>query len=306
MNKTLVSLTTVVLAAGLIAPPPAHAEIRVFACEPEWAALAREIGGDKIDAFSATHAGQDPHHIRAKPSLIAKIRRTDLLFCSGAGLEVGWLPLLLQRGAPARIQPGKPGYLMATDHIEVLEQTTVTDRSFGDVHPEGNPHAHLDPRNLPLLATVLQQRLATLDKINAEYYRDRAANFTAAWGRRLAAWEVRRSALKGMPVIVHHRTWSYMVRWLGLREIASLESKPGIPPTPSHLSALLQTVRTQPVKAILLTPYDPTGPADWLHGKTGIPIVTLPYTVSRDAGPGALARLFENMLSQLERAHGIR
>lgn len=306
MRKALLSLTMFVLAGGLFAPPPVQADVKVFACEPEWAALAREVGGGKIDAFSATHAGQDPHHIRARPSLIAKIRRTDLLICSGAGLEIGWLPLLLQRGAPAGVQPGKPGHLMATDHIEVLERSTVTDRSLGDVHPEGNPHTHLDPRNLIRLVAILQQRLATLDGVNAEYYRDRAASFTKNFARLLAEWERRSMALKEMPVIVHHKSWSYLMQWLGLREVASLELKPGIPPTPSHLGTLLQIVRSRPVKAILLTPYDPTGPADWLHGKTGIPIITLPYTVSRDAAPGSLARLFEETLIQLERANGAR
>lgn len=306
MRKALLSLTMFVLAGGLFAPPPVQADVKVFACEPEWAALAREVGGGKIDAFSATHAGQDLHHIRARPSLIAKIRRTDLLICSGAGLEIGWLPLLLQRGAPAGVQPGKPGHLMATDHIEVLERSTVTDRSLGDVHPEGNPHTHLDPRNLIRLAAILQQRLATLDGVNAEYYRDRAASFTKNFARLLAEWERRSMALKEMPVIVHHKSWSYLMQWLGLREVASLELKPGIPPTPSHLGTLLQIVRSRPVKAILLTPYDPTGPADWLHGKTGIPIITLPYTVSRDAAPGSLARLFEETLIQLERANGAR
>ena len=306
MHKALSSLTMFVLAAGLFAPPPVRADVKVFACEPEWAALAREVGGDRIDAFSATHARQDPHHIRAKPSLIAKIRRADLLFCSGAGLEIGGLPLLLQRGAPAGIQPGKPGYLMATDHVEVLEKSTIADRSLGDVHPEGNPHVHLDPHNMIRLAAILQQRLATIDKGDAGYYRERATNFTTGWIRHLAAWEKRRNALKDMPVIVHHKSWTYLVRWLGLREVASLELKPGIPPTPSHLGALLQIVRSQPAKAILLTPYDPTGPADWLHGKTGIPIVTLPYTVSRDAGPGSLAGLFEETLIRLERANGAR
>lgn len=304
MHKAVFSLTMFVLAAGLFAPSPVRADVRVFACEPEWAALAREVGGEKIDAFSATHAGQDPHHIRAKPSLIAKIRRADLLFCSGAGLEIGWLPLLLKRGAPAGIQPGKPGHLMATDHVEVLEKTTVTDRSQGDVHPEGNPHVHLDPRNLIRLATVLQQRLATLDSAHAEYYRDRAASFTKNFARQLAEWERRAIALKDMPVIVHHKSWSYLVQWLGLRQVASLELKPGIPPNPTHLGSLLQTVRAQPVKALLLSPYDPIGPADWLHGKTGIPIVNLPYTVNRDAVPGSLAKMFEKTLSQLQLANG--
>lgn len=290
-------------ALGMALASPAIADLRIFACEPEWAALARDIGGDKVDAFAATHARQDPHHIRARPSLIARIRRADLVFCSGAGLEVGWLPLLMQRGARARVQPGQDGHLMAANIVPKVEKPAVIDRSLGDIHPEGNPHVHLDPNNILLIARELSRRLIKLDAANSDYYRKRMAQFEKGWAATIAALTSRASKLSGMRVIVHHKSYSYLIRWIGLKEVATLEVKPGIPPTASHLNRLLQIARTQNVKAILRTPYDPSTPSEWLSGKTGIAALMLPYTVGKDAGPGALATLFARSLALLEKAH---
>ena len=288
---------------GVTLSPPAMATFRIFACEPEWAALAREIGGDKVDAFSATHARQDPHHIRARPSLIARIRRADLVVCSGAGLEAGWLPLLMQRGAKSGVQPGQSGYLMAADFVSVLEKPAIIDRSLGDVHPEGNPHVHLEPENILRVARTLTGRLTALDPSNAGHYRQRIAIFEAEWTVRLAAWKIRITRLTGMAVIVHHKSFSYLINWIGLSEIGSLEVKPGVPPTAGHLNTLLRLARAQRVRAILRTPYAPSEQSAWLSDKTGIHAIILPCTVSKDAGPGALAALFDHTLTLLEKAH---
>lgn len=298
-----VQLVPLVVASGMIMSSPAAADLRVFACEPEWAALAREVGGDRVDAFSATHARQDPHHIRARPSLIARIRRADLVFCSGAGLEVGWLPLLMQRGARSGVQPGRTGYLMAANLVPKVEKPAVIDRSLGDIHPEGNPHVHLDPRNILRIARELAKRLSKLDAPNADYYGQRIARFESDWTARIAAWEPRIEKLSGMAVFVHHKSFSYLIGWMGLVEKGTLEVKPGIPPTASHLDDLLRVARSQKVKAILRTPYDPSTASEWLSDKTGIPLVMLPYTVEKNAGSGALGNLFERTLTLLEEAH---
>lgn len=289
--------------AALVAavPLPVFATVNVFACEPEWAALAREIGGERVEAYSATHANQDPHHIRARPSLIAKIRRADLVFCSGAGLEVGWLPLLLQRGGAA-VQPGERGHFMAAAHVEVVETPVILDRSLGDLHPEGNPHVHLDPRNVQLLARELAARLSAIDPGEAEFYAQRLHTFEASWSASMAGWNARAKALSGAPVIVHHKSWSYLLRWIGLQEIAVLEAKPGILPSPAYLGDLLKRTRSQPAKVILRTPYDDAAPSEWLSQRTSVPALELPMTVDRDAGVGALMDLFERLLSRLEDA----
>jgi zinc/manganese transport system substrate-binding protein len=295
-----------VAALGLALAPPASADLRVFACEPEWAALAREIGGERVNVYSATHARQDPHHIRARPSLIAKARRADLLICSGAGLEVGWLPILLRRGASARILPGSTGHLMASRFVALLETPARVDRSMGDIHPEGNPHVHLDPRNITVVARELARRMQRADTANAGDYGANLKTFETRWNEAAAGWDERARRLAGMPVIVHHRSWSYLIRWIGLKQIATLEPKPGIPPTPTHLQGVLRLARNSGVTAILRTPYEPKDASLWLSEKTGIPAIVLPYTVGGDDRAKDLFALFTRSLGLLEEAHGKR
>ena len=292
------------LAAALLSPAAANAEVRVFACEPEWAALAGEIGGGDVTVYSATHAHQDAHYIRARPSLIAKVRSAKILFCSGADLEVGWLPVLLQRGAGRIVQPGQPGHILASEHVEVLERPEVLDRSLGDIHPEGNPHIHLDPRNIALLAGVLAGRLEQIDPERAEAYRQRLASFQARWAEALAGWRERAAGLQGMKLIVHHKQWPYLLAWTGLEQVAALERVSGVPPTAAHLAEVLELARGSGAKAIIRAPYDPGDASEWLSAKTGIPVVELPFTVGGHPEAGDLFSLFDATLTLLEKANG--
>ena len=293
-----------VLVAGLaaLAPSTAAADARVFACEPEWAALAGEIGGADVVAYSATHGRQDPHYIRARPSLIAQVRRADIVFCSGAELEIGWLPVLMERGARREVQPGQPGHLMAADHVEILERPERVDRSLGDIHPGGNPHVHLDPRNIALLADELARRLARVDPGNAAAYRARLADFQARWSAAAERWRARAAGLRGMKVVVHHTAWAYLLHWTGLERIATLERIPGVPPTASHLRRLVERVRAAGATAILHAPHEPRDAADWLSERTGVPILALPYTVGGQEEAGDLFALFDVTFALLERA----
>ena len=161
------------LVFSLLMPLPLQAALKIFACEPEWAALAQELGGEHVDVTSATQAMQDPHYIQARPSLIARVRKADLLICTGAGLEAGWLPVLLRKGNNPRILDGQAGYLMATEHVMMKEIPVSVDRSMGDVHAEGNPHIQTDPRNIARVAGVLADRLKVLDSANREVYQRR-------------------------------------------------------------------------------------------------------------------------------------
>ena len=289
--------------AGVALPATGAAEVRVLACEPEWAALAEEIGGDDVTVHSATHGRQDPHHIRARPSLIAQVRRADLLFCSGADLEVGWLPVLMQRGARNVVQPGQPGNLMAADHVELLGRPEVVDRSLGDIHPSGNPHVHLDPENLALLASELARRLQRIDSANALAYRERLESFLDRWSRAMARWRERASRLGGMQVIVHHKAWAYLIRWAGLERVAALERISGIPPTVADLKNVLARASGAGVKAIIRAPHEPTDASSWLAEKTGIPVVELPYTVGGHRDAHDLFALFEVTFGLLEEAN---
>ena len=288
------------LVAGAAFAAPAAAAVRVFACEPEWAALAEEVGGGDVEARSATTARQDPHYIRARPSLLAWMRRADLVICSGADLEVGWLPVLLERGAPLSVQPGQPGNVMADEHLEALDLPETLDRALGDIHPGGNPHFHLDPRNLRVIAGVLAERLALIDPDNAAAYRSRGESFAERWDRAEAEWKARADRLAGMPVVVHHENWAHLLRWAGLRRAATLEPVPGAPPTASHLAQVLEQVAATGARAILRAPFDPTDAAEWLAERTGLPVVEPPLSVGGREGVDDLFDLFDALLAALE------
>ena len=279
----------------------AQAALKVFTCEPEWAALVQELGGAQVTTASATTALQDPHHIEARPSLIAKTRQADLLVCTGAGLEAGWLPPLLRTAGNAKVQPGQPGYFEAASAVPLLEVQARADRAGGDVHPEGNPHLHLDARNILPVAEQLSLRLKRIDPANAVHYAARHADFARRWRAALAQWEREAAPLKGMPVVYHHRNWVYLAQWLGLKEVGVLEPKPGLPPTAAHLTQLLAQLKIQPARAILRSAYE-DGRADaWLSERARIPALVLPYTVGAE-GADDLFKLFDITIARLREA----
>ena len=299
-RNLLAAAATAFAVAGVALAFPATAEVRVFACEPEWAALAEAVGGGDVVVHSATHGGQDAHHVRARPSLIARVRRADVLFCSGAELESGWLPVLMQRGARHQVQPGQPGHIMAADHVPILDRPEIIDRSLGDIHPSGNPHVHLDPRNVATLASELARRLEHIDPENAEAYRARLASFQAGWAEALERWSGRVARLQGMKVVVYHEAWVYLLRWAGLTRVAALEALPGIPPSAAHLQGVLERARAAGAEAILRAPYEPRDASSWLSARTGIPVVELPYTVGGHPEATDLISLFDVTLTLLE------
>lgn len=287
-----------VLGAALAAVP-AIAAVNVFACEPEWGALAAELGGDKVSVYSATTALQDPHRIEARPSLIAKMRSADLVVCSGSQLEVGWLPLLLSQSGNAKVQPGSAGYLEASQLVARLEIPKVIDRSMGDIHPGGNPHVHLDPRNIAKVAAVLAERLARIDAPNAAAYQAATKAFLQRWQEAIVRWEHAGAKLKNVPVVVYHRDESYFISWIGLREVGSLEPKPGIPPTPAHLADLVDRMKREPAKVIVYSAYNSARAAESLGERTGIPVVMLPFTIGGSEKAKDLFGLFDDTLSRL-------
>ena len=277
----------------------AQADLRVFATVPEWAALAREIGGDKLKIYTATSALQDPHRIEAKPSLLAQARQANLLIAVGADLEVGWLPLVLRDSGNAAIQPGRPGYFEAATTVARLDVPSVVDRSHGDVHASGNPHIHLDPRNVLKVGEALAARLVELDAANAAAYQAGFKAFAGKWQAAIGRWEKEAAPLKGVPVLVHHQSFVYLAHWLGLKEVGTLEPKPGIEPTSSHLSALLARQQTMPARLVLRAAYQQEGPSQWIAGKTGLPAVLLPYTVGGTPEAKDLFGLFDDSIQRL-------
>lgn len=277
----------------------AHA-LTVFACEPEWAALTRTLA-PAAEVRSATHARQDPHHIEARPSLIAQLRKADLAVCTGAELEAGWLPTLQQRAGNPRVQDGAPGMLYAADHLKLIDPRPVGSPLEGDVHAAGNPHPQLDPRRLLQMAAVIAARLEQLDPAGKEGYRSRLAAFQSDWQARIAQWERRAAPLKGMKVAAQHSTFAYLWRWLGIEQVADLEPKPGVPPTPGHLQKVLQAVRSAPPRAVVVSAYqDPRG-VQWLAQQlgAGTTLLQLPSTVTEEPPTDSLAGLYDQLIDRL-------
>jgi zinc/manganese transport system substrate-binding protein len=284
------------LAAGCGA---AHAAFNIFATVPEWAALSNELGGDKVRVYLATSPLQDPHHVQAKPSLIARARSADLVVATGAELEVGWLPLVLQQAGNDKVQPGAPGYFEATSVVALLGKPTRLDRAEGDVHPQGDPHIQGDPRNIARVAAALEQRLEQLDASNATYYRTRYQQFSARWTAAIAKWEQEAASLKGVHVVVQHKGFTYLESWLGLVEVAALEPKPGMEPTTSHLAEVLGVLQRDPAKMVLVAAYQSPQASQWLAQRTKINVVTLPFTVGGTDGAKDLFSFFEDTVQRL-------
>lgn len=277
----------------------AQAALTVFACEPEWGALAHELGGDKVTVFTATNALQDVHHIEAKPSLVAQLRKADLVVCTGAELEIGWLPVLLRQSTNNNVQPGKPGYFEATRFVTMLEIPGRLDRADGDVHPGGNPHIQTDPRNIAKVADGLAKRLAELDSSNATVYQTRYKDFAMRWQDAIKRWEAQAAPLKGVPIVVQHKGFPYLEAWLGLKQVAALEPKPGVEPTGTHLTEVLTQLQQQPVKMVIRAAYNSERPAQWLSEKANIPAVVLPYTVGGSDHAKDLFSLFDETVQRL-------
>lgn len=276
----------------------AHADINVFACEPEWAALAKELGGERLSIYSATTSMQDPHHIQARPSLIAKARRADLIVCSGAELETGWLPLLLRKSGNAKIQYNQPGNFAAADFVDKHDVPVKLDRSMGDVHAEGNPHIHTSPENILPVADALYKRLSEIDAENAAVYLARYQSFEKQWQQSVKQWKAKADGLSGANIVTHHTYWTYLNDWLGMHVLATLEPVPGVSPSSSHLAKIKKQLSQQDIKMILHVSYVSDRPSQWLADKTGAPVVALPATVDYQGGQ-TLSQWFDEVIQRL-------
>jgi zinc/manganese transport system substrate-binding protein len=287
------------LSVFLVTTQTAHAALNVFACEPEWGALAQELGGDKVTVFTATNAMQDVHHIEAKPSLVAQLRKADLLVCTGSELEIGWLPVLLRQSGNINVLAGKSGNFEAAHYVRMLEIPSRLDRADGDVHAGGNPHIQTDPRNIAKVGDALAQRLAETDAPNAEFYQARHKDFAQRWQEATKRWEDKAAPLKGVAIVVQHKGFPYLEDWLGLHEVATLEPKPGVEPTSSHLSEVLMQLQRQPAKMVIRAAYNSGRPSQWLSEKANIPAVVLPFTVGGSDRAKDLFSLFDDTVQRL-------
>ena len=294
--KSQLRILAMVFAASVT---PALAVLNVFATVPEWGALAEELGGDKVKVYTATTPLQDPHHVEARPSLIARARSADLIVATGAELEIGWLPLVQQQAANAKVRPGTQGYFEAAAFVPLLGKPQRFDRAEGDIHAAGDPHIQTDARNIARVAAPLAARLAELDPANATHYQARLKQFSERWSAAIARWEQQAAPLKGVPIVVQHKAFTYLIAWLGLKEIAALEPKPGMEPTTSHLSEVLESLQRQPAKMVLSAAYQNDRASQWLAQRAKINVVTLPFTVGGTEGARDLFGLFDETIQRL-------
>jgi zinc/manganese transport system substrate-binding protein len=292
-------LTKAFLALCVAATGQAQA-ITVFACEPEWASLTRTLLPEVSVRTATTHL-QDPHHIEARPSLIAQIRGADFAICTGAELEAAWLPMLQARAGNPKVQNGQPSMFFAAQHVELIDPFKGTITPFsGDVHVNGNPHFHTDPRRVLQVAKALATRLGSLYPEKKPLVDQNLANFESELQAKIAIWEKQLQALKGRSVITQHASFGYLWPWLGLKPVADLEPKPGMPPTAAHLEKVLAISKTQPPIGIIIAQHHDPKPARWLAGSMGMPskLLIIPATVTDDQ-PGAITRWFDQLVTQV-------
>jgi len=299
MLRLRLGCAAVLLCAALLAAPTAARALEVFACEPEWGALAKELGGERADVFVATTARQDPHQIQARPSLIARLRTADLLVCTGAELEIGWLPVLLRQAANPKIQPGSPGYFEAARYVRLLEIPGQLDRAMGDVHAAGNPHIQTDPRMIAAVAAALAPRMQQLDPAGAASIAARAQNFAARWAAATQRWTQQAAPLRGMTIGAYHKSWVYLEDWLGLREAGTIQPKPGIPPGSQHLAQLVGEWPAQGVRGIIYSAYEDPRASEYVAQYIGVPAIMLPYTVGGTERATDLFGLFDDTIERL-------
>ena len=292
----------VVVAGACALAVPAHADLSVFACEPEWGALSKELGGDKVSVYVATTGAQDPHQVQARPSLIAKARGADIAVCTGAELELAWMPMIAQQAANPKLRPGAEGMFEAAAFVHLAEVLTSFDRSQGDIHSQGNPHVQTDPRNMLTIAKPLADRFAQLDAANAAFYEQRHADFVTRWRAALAKWDAAAAPLRGTPIAVQHTSWIYLEQWLALKRVAALEPKPGVPPSSGHLAAVLAKLQATPVKMVIRAAYEDERPSLFVSERANVPAVLLPFTIGGTDGAKDLFSLYDDTIKRLKDA----
>jgi zinc/manganese transport system substrate-binding protein len=295
--KNLIRGALALLLVGLALP--SQAAIRVLATTADWGALTKELGGDRVDVYTATTAMQDVHRVEAKPSLVARARTADLLVANGADLEIGWLPVLLQESGNPKIQRGAPGNFEAASQVTLVDVPSKLDRAMGDIHPFGNPHIQLDPRNIAAVAKALSAKLAAIDPSGADSYAARSADFARRWGEATARWQAKAAPLKDLPVVVMHSDQAYLCRWLGMRQLAAIEPKPGVPPSAGYLSELVTKLAATPPKLILLNAYNDPKAANWLSARVHAPALVLPFSVGGSPAAKDLFSLYDDTIDKL-------
>ena len=285
------ALTVLTVLTGAV---NARAELNVVTSTEDLASIAREVGGDKIKVESLARGYQDPHFVEAKPSFVLKLNKAQLLIVVGRDLEIGWLPPLITQSRNPKIQPGAEGYLDASLSAKILELPTgqIT-RAMGDVHPLGNPHYWLDPENGRRIAKAIQNKLTQFDSADSSYYAQRYGDFDRRITEAMQRWKAQMAPYKGLKVVTYHRSWPNFCDAFGVEVIAYVEPKPGIPPTPQHTLDVIQAMKAQKVKIIMVEPYFDLKTPNSIASATGGKVLVMPPSVGGEKEASDYFKLFD-------------
>jgi zinc/manganese transport system substrate-binding protein len=278
--KRFSTIAALLVAALALGAAPAHAQINVVTATQDLGSIAQEVGGDKIKVTPLAKGYQDPHFVEAKPSFVLTLNKADLLIVVGRDLEIGWLPPLITQSRNAKIQPGAAGYLDPSHNAKILELPTgqVT-RAMGDVHPLGNPHYWLDPENGKRIAQAIAAKLSELDGANAAYYKQREQDFESRVTAAIQRWKAQMAPYKGLKVVTYHRSWANFADAFALDVIGYVEPKPGIPPTPQHTLDVINAMKAQGIKIIMVEPYFDLKTPNSIAANTGGKVLVMPPSV---------------------------
>jgi zinc/manganese transport system substrate-binding protein len=293
MKKVLLILPSFVFAVSL------HAKLNVVATLPDFGSLAREIGGDKIDIVVLAKPTEDPHFVDARPSFVVSLRNADVLIDGGAELELGWLPPLLQNARNPKIEVGKPGRAQASQGIRLMNVPANVTRAAGDVHALGNPHFCVDPIIAKAIAQHIAQSFATLDSANAAFYNDNYKKFEATINQKLQYWGAMMQPFQGQHVVAYHDSWPYFAHRFGINIDVFLEPKPGIPPSPSHLTDVIGQMKSLNIKAIIVEPYHDRRIAEKVARSTNAKVVEFSQFPGGIPGADSYVSLIDKLVSRL-------
>jgi len=287
----------------------AHAApLEVFACVPEWASLAKAIGGDRLaNVTLATSALDNPESMKPTPGMIASLSKADMIICTGSGLEDSWLPAMLERAGNAKVGKGKPGYFMASEFVKLIEDQDENDHAHGapkaagggHMHEAGNPHIQGDPNNVRLVAGQLAKRLIALDPEGKDGYTERAKTFISQLTALTKELQAKAAPLKGTNIAVQHGHSIYLLNWLGVKTAATVEPEPGVAPGPAHLTEIIDEVPKDKIKFVIYAPYEDPGASKYVTEKAKIPLVKLPFTVGGSPEASDLFGLYKDSVDRL-------
>ena len=297
MKKTFIFLLTLLSIAVT-----AEAKLNVVATLPDFGSLAREVGGDKVDVIVLAKPTEDPHFVDARPSFVVALRSADVLIDGGAELEIGWLPPLLQNARNPKIEAGKPGRIVASQGVRLMNVPTNATRAAGDVHVLGNPHFTTDPIIAKTVAQHISQSLSAIDPANAGSYQANYKKFEATINAKLQEWGAAMLPFKGQPVVAYHDSWPYFAHRFGIVIDLFLEPKPGIPPSPSHLAEVIAQMKSQHIKAIIIEPFHDRKIAEKVASATGANVVDFAQFPGGLPGTDTYVKLIDKLVTNLSAA----